>query len=296
MNRLIQGFSLALQIVIVLWIGLTFTWWLGIALFGGFLFLLIGLQFYLSRQMSGDLGPQTSRLSVMQIWRAISQETINCYRVFYFNQIFRQNSAWPEPQSDTKKIPILFLHGFFCNRGLWVDFAAEFVAHGHPCEGITLEPAFGSITEYSRAIDYAIDALIAKTGASKIVLIGHSMGGLAARSYLQKFGTKKIAKVITLGTPHQGTWLARFGHGLNAKQMAPSSTWLSALAQHEEQSGVASLFTIILTWYDNIVFPQSGQTIPSAKLITVSGIGHISMLFNSEVKDIVIKELTLLRD
>ena len=51
MNRLIQGSFLAFQLVALLWLGISFTWWLGIAIFGGFLFLLIGLQFYLSRKV-----------------------------------------------------------------------------------------------------------------------------------------------------------------------------------------------------------------------------------------------------
>ena len=304
MNRLVQGFCLAFQLVLLLWLGATFTWWLGFAVFGGFLFLLIGLQFYLSRRFSIELPseianrpmPQTMQLTLMQVWRASCQETVNCYRTFYFNQIFRVNGVWSAPRDNAKKIPVLLLHGFFCNRGLWVDFAADLVDQGHPCEGITMEPAFGSITDYARGIEVAIDALIAKTGASKIALVGHSMGGLAARSYLQDFGSKKIAKVITLGTPHQGTWLARFGHGANAKQMALSSDWLNALAQHEKQSGVGDLFTVILTWYDNIVFPQGKQSIPDAKLIAVTGMGHISMLFNSEVKDMVLKELAQVKE
>lgn len=292
MNRLIQGSFLAFQVLALLWLGISFTWWLGFAIFGGFLFLLIGLQFYLSRKISVNTAPQTMQLTTIQVWRASCQETVNCFRTFYFNQIFRVETKWPEPPSNTKKIPVLFLHGFFCNRGLWVDFAAEVVDQGHPCEGITMEPAFGSINEYSHAVELAIDALIAKTGASKIALVGHSMGGLAARSYLQTFGSTKIAKVITLGTPHQGTWLARLGHGANAKQMGLSSDWLKALALHEKHSGVGTLLTTILTWYDNIVFPQGGQTIPAARLIAVTGMGHISMVFSREVKQIVIQELS----
>ena len=306
MNRQIQGGLLALQLVLLLWLGLAFTWWLGIAIFGGFLFLLIGFQFYLSRKMSGgknanlsnqvagNFMPQTMRLTTLQVCRAACQETVNCYRVFYFNQIFRVNAQWPDPSENPKtlkKIPVLLLHGFFCNRGIWVDFAAELADRGHWCEGITLEPPFGSISNYSQVIETAVEALITKTGANKIALVGHSMGGLAARSYLRDFGSAKIAKVITLGTPHQGTWFARLGHGVNAKEMGISSKWLDLLAQHEKQSGVSALFTTILTWYDNIVFPQGGQTIPGAKLLTVTGIGHVSMLFSNEVKDMVFKEL-----
>ncbi len=35
-------------------------------------------------------------------------------------------------------------------------------------------------------------------------LVGHSLGGLVGRIYLQKYGTEKINKLITVGSPHQG--------------------------------------------------------------------------------------------
>jgi len=39
----------------------------------------------------------------------------------------------------------------------------------------------------------------------KIDLIGHSMGGLVARAYAQKYGVSKINKILTVGSPNMGT-------------------------------------------------------------------------------------------
>lgn len=50
--------------------------------------------------------------------------------------------------------------------------------------------------------DY-IDAMNLNTG-EKIYLVGHSMGGLVARSYVQKYGLDNVEKIVTLGSPHQG--------------------------------------------------------------------------------------------
>jgi len=52
-----------------------------------------------------------------------------------------------------------------------------------------------------------IDGLITagKIGADdKIDFIGHSYGGLVARTYGQKIGTEKVDKIATAGSPHQG--------------------------------------------------------------------------------------------
>lgn len=39
---------------------------------------------------------------------------------------------------------------------------------------------------------------------SQVDLVGHSMGGLITRAYAQKYGTDKIDKIVTAGTPHFG--------------------------------------------------------------------------------------------
>ncbi len=53
-------------------------------------------------------------------------------------------------------------------------------------------------------LERRIDAVLAKTGRQQVVLIAHSMGGLVARAYLHAKGGRKVAKLITMGTPHLG--------------------------------------------------------------------------------------------
>ncbi len=49
-----------------------------------------------------------------------------------------------------------------------------------------------------------IDAVLAQTGATKVDLIAHSMGGLVAKSYIAQNGTGSVGKMIFIGTPHLG--------------------------------------------------------------------------------------------
>ncbi len=49
-----------------------------------------------------------------------------------------------------------------------------------------------------------IDDISTVTGINDFILIGHSMGGLASRAYIQNEETKNIQKLITLETPHLG--------------------------------------------------------------------------------------------
>lgn len=184
------------------------------------------------------------------------------------------------------RIPVLLIHGFFCNRQLWRPLARWLAARGHPLGAVDLEPVLGSIDDYVPAIERAVTELLARTGAPAVALLGHSMGGLAARAYLRRHGIERIGCLVTLGTPHRGTFHARLGHGLNAHQMRPDSDWLAALAADEAAGGSRALprTTVILSHHDNIVAPQAGQTLPQAcRTHELAGIGHLSLAYDPAV-------------
>lgn len=67
-----------------------------------------------------------------------------------------------------------------------------------------------AIVKQGVALKYAIQIVLQKTGRDKVILMGHSMGGLASREYLQNpinwqpDGNHHVAKLITTGTPHGG--------------------------------------------------------------------------------------------
>lgn len=67
-----------------------------------------------------------------------------------------------------------------------------------------------AIAKQGVALKLAIQMILLKTGRDKVILMGHSMGGLAAREYIQNpsnwqaDGNHHVAKLITTGTPHGG--------------------------------------------------------------------------------------------
>jgi PKD repeat protein len=68
-----------------------------------------------------------------------------------------------------------------------------------------------AITKQGWAVKDAIQRILILTGAEKVILVGHSMGGLASREYLQNpvnwqtDGKHHVAKLLTVGTPHGGS-------------------------------------------------------------------------------------------
>ena len=188
---------------------------------------------------------------------------------------------------------VLLVHGFMCNRGLWNPWLAELRRRQHPVVAVNLEPVLGPIDAYGHTIDEAVRRLTAATGEPPLV-VAHSMGGLAVRAWLQATpgAIDRVAHIVTIGTPHSGTWLARFGHGANAAQMRPGSAWLTALAG-TEGAAVAAKFTCWHSDGDNIVFPFGTAVLPGAEARHVPGVGHVALAFNAELMADVLGRLRM---
>ena len=72
-------------------------------------------------------------------------------------------------------------------------------------------------------IESAVRRVTSKTGRSPVV-IAHSMGGLAVRSWLaRQSADARVQRVFTMGSPHRGTWLARFSAMKNGSRCASAA-------------------------------------------------------------------------
>jgi triacylglycerol esterase/lipase EstA (alpha/beta hydrolase family) len=221
---------------------------------------------------------------------AYVREIIDSTRTFSFAQPLLAARPFATGTVAGERLPVLLIHGYFCNRALWRPMAARLAAAGHAVEALDLEPPFASIDDYAPRIAEAVEALRARTGAARVALVGHSMGGLAARSYLRAFGDDAVACVVTLGTPHRGTVHATFGRGRNVRQMRRDSDWLRALAADETPERLER-FTVVLSWQDNIVAPQAIQTLPGARTVMLHGLGHVTLAYDARVAGIVLEAL-----
>ncbi|MES2398500.1 MAG: alpha/beta fold hydrolase [Pseudomonadota bacterium] len=255
----------------------------------GFLVIVLGytaflaLEFLLLRFINKkDPAPQPTWAELASAWLG---ETLTAPRVFCWRLPFR-TFAVPDKlvaSSAMRGQPgVVFIHGFFCNRGLWTPWLERLQEQGRVFAAVSLEPIFGSIDDYAPQIDAAVRQVTGATGVPPL-LVCHSMGGLAARAWLKAHGSEaRVRHVVTIGTPHRGTWLARFGHGHNGLQMRLTSDWLGQLDEgmHPERH---ARFTCWYSNTDNIVFPTSTATLPGADNRLVRGAAHVQMAFLPEV-------------
>ena len=123
---------------------------------------------------------------------------------------------------------------FYVDFQAWADGATLTVHADRGAEGRS-ESNESGIVKQGRALALVIADVLAATGAERVVLVGHSMGGLAIREYLQRRGPDgtptwwldpaaegghRVAAAVTYGTPHQGSNLNDLGTGIGGSAVA----------------------------------------------------------------------------
>ena len=215
-----------------------------------------------------------------ELGRAWLGEAAAAPQVFFWRQPFRAQAVADQlsPSQCRGRRGVVFIHGFFCNRGFWTPWLMRLQGSGHAFIALNLAPVLGAMEGYVPQIEDAVQRITQATGLAPL-LVCHSMGGLAARAWLKQMKAQaRVHRVVTLGTPHRGTWLARLGRGCNARQMRLSSDWLLQLAHGMPPEGHARF----ICWYsncDNVVFPASSATLPGADNRLVRGVAHVALAF-----------------
>lgn len=239
----------------------------------------LGAEFLLLRHINKvDAAPPATVAELFNAWLG---EALVAPRVFCWRQPFRTHAV-PDNLAAHSVVRgqrgVVFIHGFFCNRGFWNPWLERLHGSGHAFVALSLEPVFGSIDDYTPQIDAAVLQVTQATGLPPL-LVCHSMGGLAARAWLHTMqGDSAVHHIVTIGTPHQGTWLARFSRSLNGQQMRLASDWQARL-DVGMPSGRRALFTCWYSSSDNIVFPTSSAALPGADNRLIRGKAHVQMAF-----------------
>ncbi|KAF1046194.1 esterase/lipase family protein [Xylophilus sp.] len=255
----------------------------GAALLLGVPAIVLALESLLMHRVNrADPAPRASARAVAAAWWA---EVRLAPRVFCGRQPFAEHAV-PDLLVRGDGAPargVVLVHGFVCNRAFWNPWLRALRARGQVVVAPSLEPPFAAIDDFVPTLDAAVRQVEAATGLPP-VLVCHSMGGLVARAWLHAVpgAGARVHHVVTLGTPHRGTWLARFGHAPSGSQMRPDGDWLRRLAAAEPPERTAR-FTCWYSNCDNIVFPASTATLPGADNRFVADVAHVQMVFHPPV-------------
>jgi pimeloyl-ACP methyl ester carboxylesterase len=206
----------------------------------------------------------------------------------------RMAFAWwgmRDPPPRPASAPVLLLHGVLCNAGVWHAMLPRIEAAGHgPLYTLSYGPPQASIETFAEQLAAKIDAIRAATGAAKVTLVAHSMGGLVARAYVRRFGAEQVRCLVTLGAPHHGSVHARLVPGICLAQIRPGSAWLAELNRNEG-AGPPVRIVSLWSWHDSMVAPQASAWLDGADNVGLTGIGHNALIEHPAVFVRIVDEL-----
>lgn len=176
-------------------------------------------------------------------------------------------------------VPIIFLHGLFHNRAAWMLHKNRLRRRGlNDLYTINL-PSWKDVETLTEKVAMLVDELRQKRGIEKVHLVGHSMGGIIARNYLQiRGGAEKIDRCVLLGAPNAGSKLVPFVVTELGKNLMPGSAFLNNL--NTQTFPKSARLINIYTRHDNLVIPFESSVLKGQKNVELSGLGHNALLFH----------------
>ena len=129
--------------------------------------------------------------------------------------------------------PILLIHGIMDNRSVFTVFRRALRRRGFGVVHAVNYGLFtGDLREAAHELRDHVERLCEATGADKVHIVGHSLGGVIARYYVQRMGgSARVDTLVTLGSPHSGTLGAYLIPTALGRQLRPGSPPLTELAR-----------------------------------------------------------------
>lgn len=180
--------------------------------------------------------------------------------------------------------PVALLHGYFHNRSGFDFMARELRRRGFRwVHGMNYNPIRSSVPELAEHFAESVRDVMEVSGAEKVHVVGHSLGGVIARWFLQELGGHKVVDTcVTIGTPHYGTFPAYVGFGPAAKDMRPGSEVVKRLEQRFRRFP-STRFVNLYSDLDVLIIPPSSAVLPDRPNVhnhLIEDLGHTSLLLS----------------
>ncbi|MCY7343978.1 MAG: alpha/beta fold hydrolase [Pseudonocardia sp.] len=181
--------------------------------------------------------------------------------------------------------PILLVHGIMDNRSVFTVFRRTLRRRGFGVvHAVNYSLFTGDVRTAAHELRTHVERLREQTGADKVHIVGHSLGGMIARYYVQRLGgSAAVDTVVTLGSPHRGTLTAYLMPTPLARQLRPGSELLAELA--EPAPNCTTRFLVVWSRMDQMIVPQRNARLSHPDLnveqLEICDVGHLSLPIDS---------------
>lgn len=192
--------------------------------------------------------------------------------------------------AEGERRPIVLLHGFALTQTSWLVLGRRLARRG-------LGPLFGttyfslqSVRTSAEHLALFVEEVAARTGAERVDIVAHSMGGVVARYYIERLGgAARLGRLVTIASPHGGTRMGRFGVAAGARDLAIGSALIAELTP--PPGGLP--YTSIWSRSDSIILPQASSSLaPAGEDLVFDDLGHLSLLASRRVVAAIAARLT----
>jgi triacylglycerol lipase len=190
------------------------------------------------------------------------------------------------------RTPVLMVPGWSDRAAAFDELKAGFLKAGWREDQLLVvdfPDRYGSNVAHAAQIAVAVDSLKTRTGAARIDVVAHSMGGLATRYYMERMsGAGAVRRAVFLATPHRGTWAAFLAWGRGGSEMRPASDFLEQL---DSVAAAHVRATTIETRADLRIFPHSSTRLRGAQHFRICCPTHEGMLGSAQVFRLILAAL-----
>lgn len=175
--------------------------------------------------------------------------------------------------------PLVFVHGMGGNRGNFYLLAKYLSIQGRKRSYKIHFPNSLSIEEMARLLASFVEKVKELNNEEKVDIVAHSLGGLVARLAMADLNLgDSVNTFITLGTPHKGTFPARFATAQKLMDLRPGSD----LIKHLEKTGLPPGVRCVSFWSrsDLFILPPESAALEKSEQIEATGFTHYSYLLD----------------
>ncbi len=184
-------------------------------------------------------------------------------------------------------VPVLFIHGVLHNTATFAWIKQKMALSGwRNFRAVNLSTTQHSIAQMAEQTLETMDRMRTQFGAPQVDIVSHSLGGILARYVLQLMNQDGVVRrLITLGTPHQGTELSRYSLFTHLRELAPGSRTIEDLKN--APALVKTQAISISGNLDMLLWPRNTGHWSGVRNIHLKGVGHAGLLFSKRVLQII---------